>query len=335
MFDYYANFDVNDTPEVRDEYTYPHRGHKTLPLTDDAIAYCKGLIDGKHCAGAPACNVTGEGGNGTGAKSEAIAPKTCAGVPTCHGPDGGDDDALSGDNLDDDDDDDDTRSVDTEPDHPSEAARGKRARDNALDAFDEYIAEVERDTPVIVDGIKCTYSWNGKRAKYVYKVHNARTREYFEPDDWDGINGADEAKKAARSLAVAMASGNEGEFESPMVQSFGGDRGGRGVAPDVPSLTGRSRPCEETRGLEPVSGGISGAALPYVSVDAKCVGYSVANLVHDTDAVAALEASQWPGYVDVTAKALCNLARKCHIDTLISQLTTGWRAKHATSTNVS
>ena len=324
VFDWYAKFSVNDAPLMPEEFCHPSVGQKSLLLTDDTIAFLGNMI--KQRAGVSACNVTGEVRKDTGATSEAIAP--CAGMPTCHGSDDDDDDTPtpSGDNLDDDDDDD-TRSVETEPDHPSktrDAARGKRALD---DAIDEDIAEVERDPPVTVDGIKCIYSWNGERAKYVYEVHNAHTREYFEPEDWDGITGADEMKKVARSKALEMAKGKEGEFESIMVKCFAGDRGGRGVVPDVPSLTGKS----QAPALEPVSGGTSGTALPYVSVDAKCVGYSVANLLHDTDAVAALTASQWPDYADVTTRTLRDPARECHIGTLISQLK-GWRAKGTSGT---
>jgi hypothetical protein len=220
MFDYYATFDVNDAPEVRKEFTHPFVGQKSLPLTDDVIAECNRLTNGKHRAGVPARNVTGEGGDGTGATSEATAPQTYAGMPTCHGPDDDDDDApaLSGD--DDDDDDDDACSVDIEPENLSKAwedARGKRARD----ALDEDIAEVERATPVTttVDGINCAAASNGGRGAVSADGDDVLAPPAVAPLADEGVRAGDDGRAPPHPCAPPSSPPQPFAARSPSVAS--------------------------------------------------------------------------------------------------------------------
>ena len=84
--------------------------------------------------------------------------------------------------------------------------------------------------------MKCTYEWYGKRDIFTYQVHDASTGDWFEPDTWDGIDGAAAAKAKARALARDKMGDNYGIVTSGMVPVFGGDRS-RGVK--VPESTAR------------------------------------------------------------------------------------------------
>ena len=84
--------------------------------------------------------------------------------------------------------------------------------------------------------MKCKYEWYGKRGIFTYQVHDASTGDWFEPDTWDGIDGAAAAKATARALARGKMGDNYGIVTSRMVPVFGGDRN-RGAK--VPEATAR------------------------------------------------------------------------------------------------